>query len=163
MNQPNYSNLDSSGTHSRSDTTLVKDINQSYQFISALDKCEDESSRFDYFVTAPEYPCSELSEDGASTVTLKPFESVTEIRRNSRRGSSIDMFDGPSKYIPKKLYCPRCKAYQDTRTNYCPQQTSFWKRLLCNECFSHGTQYQAIYSCKVCKFILTKVNCSFKA
>ena len=159
MNRPNYLNFDSSGTHSRSDTTLVKDINQSYQFISALDKSEDDSPQFECSIAAPEYSYSEKQD---STVTLKPFDSVTEIRCNSRQGSSIDVFEGPNKYIPKKMYCPCCRDYQEARTRYSPQQISFWKRMFCSECLTNGTQYLAIYSCTVCKFILARINCNIK-
>ena len=114
--------------HTRTDTTLVKSINQSYEFITALET------------------------PGRSS----PAESLLDLSMWSEITPREEF--PPIAKLPEKLYCPACRDYKRSYTKYVAPPVGFWRRLLCSECLSTSQGVLAAYCCKSCHFVLTQVK-----
>ena len=118
--------------HNRSETFLVRDVKQSYHFVSALSNCFDPSG---------------VSTNENSNLDYADKRGLLSIEREV---SSVGI---PSyKRIPAKLYCPQCKVFAKPLIKY--QEVSLWQRIFCHRCPS---QLRASH-CRKCKLLLMKTQ-----
>lgn len=160
--------------HNRTETTVVKDITQSYQFISALSN-QGELEGLPFYIglsldsnelegRTNQESCldtnspkaqkhrqisvlsrkSQLNEVNSSHSSEAQSEWLEEFRKNNGRP------------LPSKLYCPACKLYVSVSIKYQPVRISFWTRVCCNDCLTQS--YMALHCCRLCQLVLTKVN-----
>lgn len=130
--QANYTE----GSHSRTDTTIVKEISQSYQFISAL-SCEKDS-------------LVDSSDTEPQNWGESPFT-------RQRHVSALSKEELTETQLPPKLFCPSCSEYVFSTVCYQPAETGFWRKLLCRDCANGGSTCIALYCCRRCSLVLTKM------
>ena len=125
--------------HSRKSTTVVKDINQTYQFISALSNCSDRSLSLEFSQVQP------ASNYRPSTSHLDLFDDSSS--------SSGKPFAGPT-----QAYCPVCQKTSRTTLRCVEPKKSLWSRLFCHECCEQASGYVARYCCEACLLVLVEIN-----
>ena len=151
-------------THARSDTTLIKDIAQSYQFVAALrDSSEDGlPSQVDFSVGLAgtlDSVSREAAPENSLNSGLRPFQG--EKHRLSRSDlTQGDTMDLAADSCPARMYCPVCKKSVGTLVHHEPQQVPFWRRLFCNDCLRKTTRYTVMHSCRYCRLVLQEYKCS---
>lgn len=132
--------------HARKETTLVKDINQSYDFGSWVS--EQESSYIFYDQSEGVFEPSKYQK--ISEIPQESFRSIDSVLSYTSSCVSDSFSD---KFIPDKLYCPACKVYTKPKVRF--KSESIWKQVLC---FTSNSEDNILYCCPLCEFTMTKIK-----
>ncbi|OMJ66630.1 hypothetical protein SteCoe_36465 [Stentor coeruleus] len=130
-------------------TTIIKDVKQSYAFVSAITNMNTSYS-------------SHSKTKEATIPTRRSFSELwkdDEICNNTtdtfiNKLESMDLYYG---IIPSKYWCMKCKedVISDVKMNL--PTLSVWNRLCCNSCYSPNDKFQEIiHKCPRCKKLLEK-------